>query len=142
MDTSQVQVKANTSAYFDFFQFMFETTDLVSAYWQTVLKSIGRSQLEVATLHARQGQAFVQWARLMAAPVPPATMIDLQFQFVRTLSDQYAEFAPRMAAAVTHATQVPTASEVLPLPVRKGRDTLVIPDRDMQPDLPFERKVA
>ena len=44
----------NTYSYYPVYQALFETADMASMFWQPLLKAVGRSQLELAALQARQ----------------------------------------------------------------------------------------
>jgi len=131
----------NTSAYYPFFTALFETADMMSYFWQPVLKAVGGSQLELAGLQARQAQAFMHWTHQMLRPSSPLDVFNANAQLWRTMTEQCVETAPRVAAAVSTATQA-AAPSVLPLPAKPSRDTLLLMDRDQSADDAVERKVA
>jgi len=130
----------SASPYFSFFQAAFDAADMASSFWQPWLKSVGRSQLEMASLAARQSQAIFRWQRAVAVARQPGALIEANIQFMQDMSAEYATFAPRMAAAVSHATRTLPTIEVVPLPQRKARDRIVIPSTDQ--DILVERRVA
>jgi hypothetical protein len=130
----------NTSLYYPFYQYIFEAADVTSMFWQPMLKAIGRTQLEFASLQARQAQAYVYWAHRMMQPSSPAELFNAGAQFWATVADQYIETVPRVAAAVETATEA-VAPRVLPLPAKQPRDTLILLDRKEPSDV-LERKVA
>jgi hypothetical protein len=127
----------NTSLYYPLFQYIFEAVDTTSMFWQPLFKAIGRTQLEFAGLQARQAQAFVHWSHRMMQPSSPADILNANAQFWTTVTEQYIETAPRVAAAVEAATEVPAT--VLALPPKQSRDTLILLDRE---EVREERRVA
>ncbi len=131
----------NTSLYYPFYQYMFEAADVTSMFWQPMLKAIGRTQLEFASLQARQAQAYVRWAHRMLQPTSPADVLDANAQFWTTIAEQSIEAVPLVAAVVETATEAVVAPRVLPLPAKQVRDTLILLDRKESGDVP-ERKVA
>lgn len=131
----------NTSQYYPFFQYMFEAADVTSTFWQPMLKAIGRTQLEFASLQARQAQAYVHWAHRIMQPASPTDFLNANAQLWTTVAEQYIEVVPRVAAAVETATEA-VAPTALPLPAPKqARDTLILLDRRESGEV-LERKVA
>jgi hypothetical protein len=72
-------------------------------------------------------------------PASPFDVINTNAQLWQAVTEQYVDVVPRVAAAVSTATQS-VAPVVLPLPAKRPRDTLVLLDREGG-DEP-ERKVA
>ena len=105
---------------------MFEGADAFSMYWQPLFKGVGRGQLELAHLGAKQGQAYMQWSRNVMLQPGPVGFMAASAQFWQSVSDQYADTGRKMASAVTQATQNAVPFELLTLPVKHNRDTLVI----------------
>ncbi|MES1179866.1 MAG: hypothetical protein ABUL43_01590 [Hyphomicrobium sp.] len=130
----------NTSLYYPFFQYAFEVADITSMFWQPMLKAMGRTQLEFASMQARQARAYVHWAHRMMQPTTPADFLSASTQLWTTVADQYVEAVPRVAAAMETAAEAVTP-KVLPLPIRQPRDTLILLDRGESADMP-ERQVA
>lgn len=130
----------NTSFYYQFYQQAFEMADTTSMFWQPFLKAAGRTQLEVASLHARQTRAFVHWAHRMMQPATPADVYTAHADFWATIAGHYIETVPRVAAAVEKAAEAVTPT-VLPLPPKQKRDGLILLDRQSPVEL-AERKVA
>ena len=130
----------NTSPYYDFYQQAFEMADTTSLFWQPLLKAAGRTQLEVASLQARQARAFVHWAHRMMQPATPVDMYSAHAELWATIAGQYMESVPRVAAAVEKAAEAVTPT-VLPLPARQSRDGLILLDRQSAGE-PAERRVA
>ncbi|MET1045409.1 MAG: hypothetical protein ABWX70_01690 [Hyphomicrobium sp.] len=135
----EIQVQ-NTSIYYPMFQYIFEMADVTSSFWQPLLTSIGRTHLEVAGLQARQTRALVHWTHQLMRPTMPADIFRAHAEFWGTIVQDYADAAPRVAAAVETAAEAVVAPAVVPMPVLPVRDTLILLDRDEQ-ILP-ERKVA
>lgn len=118
----------NTLDYYHFFQSFFDAADVTSLFWQPILKSVGRTQLEFAGLQAKQGQAVLHWAQQMMQPHPLPDVIRLNAELWSALTGQYMSVLPRVAAAAAAASGAVT-STVLPLPKRR-HDTLILLDRD------------
>jgi hypothetical protein len=131
----------NTYSYYQMYQALFETADMTSMFWQPLLKAVGRSQLEMASLQARQARAVMQWSQQILQPASPLDLINAHAQLWQTITEQYVDVVPRVAAAVTTVTQ-PVGSTVLPMPAKRPRDTLVLIDRQEKSKNGLERKVA
>lgn len=132
---------SNTSAYYPIYQTVFEAIDMASTFWQPLLKAIGRSQLEFAGMQARQARAVMKWSHEILQPASPLDFINTNTQLWQAVTEQYVDVVPRVAAAVTTATQS-VAPVVLPLPAKRPRDTLVLLDRKEDAGGEPERKVA
>jgi hypothetical protein len=133
-----------TPAY-EMFHLMFETVDAMSGFWQPSCKGIGRWHMELAHLSAKQGQAQIELGRRLMRCTSPFDVMSETMNYWQQVSEQFGLAGQNMASAAVKATQPPAALthafEVLPLPVKKVRDTLQMPDFD-EPELPFERWVA
>lgn len=130
------------SMYFGFFQSIFDAVDMTSSFWQPMMKSVGRSHLELASLAARQGQAVVRWQHNVAAQQNPMGVLEANAQLWQDMVAEYTSFAPRMVAAVAQASRALPAFEVVPLPERKQHDCIVIEDFVFEADTRLERRVA
>ncbi|HEY8195133.1 MAG TPA: hypothetical protein VIF13_08785 [Hyphomicrobium sp.] len=135
------QAPRNISPYYSLFQVLFDTVDTTSFFWQPMLKAIGGSQLEMAGLQARQAQAVIHWTHQVLRPASPMDLADANAQLWQTMIENCMDVAPRVAAAASSATQS-VAPIVLPLPVRRSRDTLVLLDRGDHAGDASERRVA
>lgn len=136
------QSPRNTSPYFSFYQTLFDTIDTTSFFWQPYLKAIGGSQLELAGLQARQAQAVLRWTHQMCRASSPADAAKLSAELWQTMIGNCTDAAPRMFAVASTATQS-VAPIVLPTPVKRSRDTLILLDREQAPTESYEqRKVA
>jgi hypothetical protein len=132
-------VGKNTLEYYHFFQILYDAADATSLFWQPILKSVGRTQLEFAGLQAKQGQAVLHWAQQMMQPHPLPDIVRLNAELWSALTGQYMTVLPRVAAAAAAASAIVTPT-VLPLPKRR-HDTLILLDRDDNASA-GERRVA
>ncbi len=139
MEEGAEETARNTSLYYPAFQYIFEAADMTASFWQPALKAIGRAQLEFAGLQAKQTRAFVHWAYQWMHPTGPAEIFNANAQLWSTIMQDYAEAAPRVAAAVETATEAATIPAILHLPAKPARDTLILLDRD---EAASERRVA
>ena len=128
-----------SSPYHNYFQLMFEGADVLSSYWQPAFKSVGRSQLEFAGLAARQGQALMQWGRNVSMTPTPAGILAANIQFWQTFAEHISESTSKMTAAFGQAAPQSDPFELVTLPVKRVRDTIVIPGLEEQDR---ERRVA
>lgn len=136
------QSPRNTSPYFSFYQTLFDTIDTTSFFWQPYLKAIGGSQLELAGLQARQAQAVLRWTHQMCRASSPADAAKLSAELWQTMIGNCTDAAPRMFAVASTATQS-VAPIVLPTPVKRSRDTLILLDHEQAPTESYEqRRVA
>lgn len=136
------QSPRNTSPYFSFYQTLFDTIDTTSFFWQPYLKAIGGSQLELAGLQARQAQAVLRWTHQMFRASSPADAAKLSAELWQTMIGNCTDAAPRMFAVASTATQS-VAPIVLPTPVKRSRDTLILLDHEQAPTESYEqRRVA
>jgi hypothetical protein len=139
MDKTAEGSMGNTSIYYPFYQTLFEAVDTTSFFWQPILKAIGRSQLELAALQARQAEAMIQWTRDIMRPGSPMEILKANARLWTSFADHFAEAVPRVASAVSSATES-VAPIIIPAPVKRARDKLILLERDA--DGTFERKVA
>lgn len=130
-----------TSPTHDAFQVMFDSFDMMSSFWQPSCKGFGRWQLELAQLNARQNTAALEFSRNMMRWTSPMEAMTNTWSYWQTLSGFYGMASENLSAVAAKAAQPPLALEIVPLPVNKARDTIVLPDHN-EPELPFERKVA
>ena len=84
----EMHKSAFTSPTHDFVHMMFEGADLVSSFWQPLLKSVGRWQLEAAGLSMKQSQAGLRLAHDLAR-----SMINLMGREVRDAAKPDGEIA-------------------------------------------------
>jgi hypothetical protein len=120
---------------------MFEAADMTSFFWQPVLKAVGGSQLELASLQARQAQAVMHWAHQILQPASPMDLLDANTRLWQTTIEHCAETMPYFAAAVGSAAQS-VAPIVLPAPPKRSHDKLILIDRSHETEDALERKVA
>ena len=135
--------RADASPTFDFYQMMFEGTDIYMSYWQPMLKGAGRLQLELAQLAAKAGQSTLSWATNLAMSRAPADALKANLSYFEALAAHQRDSFEKMTAAIAKAAETPPAFEILKMPVRtdRDRDILVLPvDGDKANNL--QRKVA
>lgn len=100
-----------TSPAYDFFQLMFEAADAVSLIWQPFLKGVGRYQLEMAQLGARQSRALIESGHtkpfagnpLMSMPLTPMALLETQARLWNQFGDMYLETGRNVARAADQA---------------------------------------
>lgn len=141
MESEYQRVPPATSPTHDAFQVMFDSLDMVSSIWQPSAKGFGRWQLELAQLNARQNRAALEFGRNMMRWTSPMDAMTNTWSYWQTLSGFYGMAGENLTSVVAKAAQPPLAIEIVPLPVKKARDTIVLPDHT-EPELPFDRKVA
>ncbi len=119
----------NTPLYYTMFQNMFEMVDVTSYFWQPALKVVGRSHLELASLHARQTRALVHWTHKVMRPATPLDFLNANAELCTALMQEYIDAAPRVAAVVETAAEA-VAPAAVPMPAQSARDTLILLDRE------------
>lgn len=140
MRQSNDEKSGNTSLSHDFFHMLFEGADLYSAMWQPLLKTVGRWQLEVSGLSVKNGQAALAWSHDLARSWSPADAVAANVRYLDAVSSQFAQSSQRLAASVSRTVEAPVSKGVVPLPVKRTHDMIVLPDTedfDVEP-----RKVA
>jgi hypothetical protein len=142
MSQTELDRTAKLSPTHDYFLMMFEGADVYTALWQPLLKSVGRWHLEVAGLGVKQGQAALQLSRDLSRSWTPADAYAANIRFWETTSSLCAMSSQRLAATVVQAVDAPVMSDVVPLPVKRGHDTMVLPGSETSGDLAPARKVA
>jgi hypothetical protein len=140
MSQSEFEKSMITSPSHYYFQTMFEAADLYSAMWQPWLKSIGRWQLEVSGLGLKQGQAAIAWSHDILRSWTPGDAAAANMRYLEAVSTQVAETSQRLAANVSRAVEAPALSGVVPLPVKRGHDMIMLPEAPEERAEP--RKVA
>ena len=144
MSSETMHVRAPTSAAHDFYEVLFQGTDIVSSYWQPALKAVGRWQLEVSHLAARQLRANMMLANSLARAGTSSAMTQAYREYWDELSQSYSEANRNITSALSRTTA--ESSAILQMPQRRSRDTLQLIDGvEVQvPDAEgaYERKVA
>ncbi len=118
--------RANTAMYKDFFELAFEATDLMSVWWQPVLKGLGRTHLELAGLQSRNLQAAMAWGRAVSTARQPDAVFRANAAFCSAVVAHYQDAVPRVSVALNTATEPVAGFQLLALPVKRSRDELVI----------------
>ena len=129
-----------TSPTHDAFQVIFDSFDMMSTVWQPSCKGFGRWQLELAQLNAKQQRAAFEFSRNMVRWTSPMDAMANTMSYWQTLCEFYGMAGENLTSVVAKAAQ-PASSEIVSLPAKKARDTIVLPDLN-EPELPFELKVA
>ena len=131
----------NTSGYYPYFQNMFDAADVVSTFWQPVLKAVGRTQLEFATLQAQQFQAALHWTQQIMLPRTPVDVVNANAQLCSAIFGQCMSAFPRVVAAVATASGTVAPVVVRQQSAKRPHDTLILLDLHEGADAP-ERRVA
>jgi hypothetical protein len=131
-----------TSPYHDYFQYFFEAADTMAGFWQPAAKTIGRSQLEMANLSAKQGQAALTWGRTIAMSPTPAGIMSANLQYWQSVTEFMNESSRKLASAVAIAGPDSDPFQLLKLPVKRSHDTLVIDPSESAGDSAPQRRVA
>lgn len=124
----------------DYFQMFFESADLVSAFWQPVLKGVGRQQLELARLSARQGQSMLQYVRNVSASPSPAGVAAATQHYWQSMAGEFTQSTRKLAAVATETVHLTASSEILTLPLKRNRDVMSLVPANGEDD--EVRKVA
>ena len=129
-------LRAPTTPAHDVFEVMFQAADMVGSFWQPLLKSTGRWQLEMSHLAAKQTRAAIEATHKAARCGSPVALMqvysDYWSEVGALVSDANRNIATALVRAAPHAA-------VLELPLTRPRpqhDTLYIPGAA------DERKVA
>jgi len=124
-----------TSPAHDVFEVMFQTMDMVGSFWQPMLKSAGRWQLEVSQLTAKQTRAALTLSQKAVRCDSPVALIEAYREYWLEVGNLVSEANRNIATALVRAA--PHAA-VLELPLARPRthDTLYISGAS------DERKVA
>ena len=130
-----------TSPTQDYFQLMFEGVDTVSSPWQPLAKGVGRWHMELAQFNAKQSRTTLEYSQKMMRCYNPLEAFSETVNFWQKLCSNFAETGEHVAAVAAKATQPPLGFELLEMPVKRARDTIVLPDLD-EPELPLRHPVA
>ncbi len=130
-----------TSPTHDAFQVMFDSFDMMSSVWQPSCKGFGRWQLELAQLNAKQQRAALEFSRNMVRWTSPMDAMANTMSYWQTLCGFYGIASENLTSVVATAAQPQVAFEIVPRPLKKAHDTIVLPDLN-EPELPLDRKVA
>lgn len=123
-------VTTHVSPTHDLFHMMFEGADMVSSFWQPMLKSVGRWHLEFAGLGMRHGQASIQLAHDLARSFTPLDAYAAHVRYWDRVSAQFNQSRERLAASTVQpaATAPLQKSDVVALPVKRSHDVLELTD--------------
>ncbi|MFN0218766.1 MAG: hypothetical protein ACKVP4_08145 [Hyphomicrobium sp.] len=130
----------STSFYQDYFEQAFAAADACAFWWQPFMKGIGRSQLELATLQSRNAQSLLNWGRAVATSKSPSDIVTANIGLCQSVAGHISEALPRVSGALANVTHPPAAFELLPLPVKRGRDSLIIPGVDGDRQYAYDKR--
>lgn len=137
-ESSPPSVIARGPMYQGYFEMVFAAADITAMWWQPLLKGIGRTHLELSAMQSRNAQAALAWTRDVGAARGVGDLQAANVRFYETVSGHIGDAIPRVSGALTQAAVPPPAFELVEMPVRQRRDTLMLLDGD---DL-RERRVA
>lgn len=121
---------------------LFEGADMVSSFWQPLLKSVGRWQLEVSGLGMKHGQAALKLSHELARAFSPSDVYAAHVRYWEAVSSQVNQSQQRIAAATVRAAEAPLTAGVVPLVAGlRGHDIIKLPDDDAA-SVTAVRKVA
>ncbi len=118
--------RAQTSISKDFFEMALEATDMMSVWWQPVLKGFGRTQLEIAGLQSRNMQAAMAWGRAIATARQPDAILRANYTLYSTMLAHFEDAAPRVSIAMKTAAEPVVGVQLLAVPVKRQRDELIV----------------
>jgi len=137
--SSNVRLTRNpTSPAHDYFDLMFQGTDMISSFWQPYFKSAGRWQLEVAQLAAKQTRAAIELGNHLARSSKPDDISDAFRTYWGNLHASYETATRNIGTALVKAA--PEAIVLAIPPRRRPHDTLELLGLEAE-DL-SQRKVA
>lgn len=128
-----------TSPAHDYFDLMFQGTDMISSFWQPYLKSAGRWQLELAQLAAKQTRAALELGNTLARSSRPDDVSDAFRTYWGNVHACYETAARNIGTALVKAT--PDAIVLSIPPRRRPHDMLELFGLEAE-DRSHERKVA
>lgn len=133
-----------TSPANDVFEVMFQGADILSSFWQPMLKGIGRWQLEVAQLGAKQARATLELGHRVARAENPLVIGDAYRDYWSMVGGIYNEASRNIATAMVRAAPHAAVLELPVMPRARVHDTLQLLDegRRAAPEAGLERKVA
>ncbi len=139
--SSETHVRAPTSPAHDFYEVLFQGTDIVSSYWQPMLKAVGRWHLEMSHLAAKQLRANMTLANSLARAGTSSSMTQAYREYWDELSNSYSEANRNITTALSRTAA--GSSAVVHMPQRRSRDTLQLLDAEMPgAEGVYVRKVA
>ena len=141
MSSGVLLTRGPTSPAHDFFELMFQGTDMLSSYWQPYLKGAGRWQLEVAQFGARQTRAWIALSHQLAKARTPDDVSHAYRDYWNNVNACFEDASRNIAAAVVRASPQNIVLD-MPQPSRKrAHDTLELIDITGSHRI-TERKVA
>lgn len=129
-------IRAPTTPAHDVFEVMFQAADMVGSFWQPLLKSTGRWQLEMSHLAAKQARAAIEMSQKAARCGSPGALLQVYGDYWNEVGTLVADANRNIATALVRAAPHAAVLELPLAPPRAHHDTLYIPGAG------DERKVA
>ena len=133
---------APTSPAHDAFLLMFETTDMVSLFWQPLFKGVGRWQLELAQAGAKQSRAAIEFGQRMTRVTNPIDVVNAHMLYWQQIGQVYSDANQNLTQALARATEPPAGIEILPVQKKRPHDTMRLEDLTPPRGYEDQRKVA
>lgn len=129
--------------YRDMAQFGFGLADVASAFWQPMLKGIGRFHLEAASLAASNTQAAFAYSRAASRAMTVTDHAEAYREYIETLAANFNRSMPRVTGAISQATDTRGPLEVITFPrMPEARPAHTVNPYDQSTDSDYIRKVA
>lgn len=140
------QTRGPTSPAYDMFQVMFQGTDMISSFWQPMLKGVGRWQLEIAQAGTRQTRAAMALGQRVVRATGPGDVLEAYRDYWTDVSGVYSDASRNIATAIVRAAPHAAVLELPVTPRKHVHDRLEISDTPpAQTDgnaWDYQRKVA
>ena len=133
---------APTSPAHDAFLVLFEATDIVSLFWQPMLKGVGRWQLELAQAGAKQSRAAIEFGQRMTRVTNPIDVVNAQVAYWQQIGQVYSDANQNITQAIVRAAEPPAGIEIFPAQKKHPHDTMRLEDLAAPRNHEEHRKVA
>lgn len=142
MSLAASNTRAPTSPTHDAFRLMFEAADMVSIYWQPFLKGIGRWQLELAQVGAKQSRAAIEFGNRLTQSTNPVDLVNAQTLYWQQVGQAYSDAGQNISQAFARASEMPAGIEIMPAQKKRAHDTMWLEEPTSQRGYEDLRKVA
>lgn len=122
------QSRGPTSPAHDIFEVVFQGTDMVSSFWQPMLKSVGRWQLEVAQAGTRQTRAAMLLGQRIVRAMGPGDVLQAYQDYWTEVGGVYSDANRNIATAMVRAAPHAAVLELPVAPRRHVHDRIEISD--------------
>ncbi len=131
----------------EYVHMLFEGADLVSSFWQPLMKSAGRWQLEVSGLAMKHSQAALRLSHELARCMSPVDVYAANVRYWEAVSSNVRQSQERIAASTVRTDEpqvtVGAPSDVVPLAAgSRTHDIIKLPDEAAASRAAPVRKVA